>query len=149
MIKGANTYFIAFNRYLIQKNTTKYSKSQQTTEAEAGHFLYFDCKTPNFSCAKQNANGPKQWNKLCNIRFRTVMKTSTIKIGLPWNPCPCLTEAWNLKNSHAKPNNVPELSHFSVWWISFFTISIKFFFDTLKQNKNQINVKGRILNTNL
>ena len=39
-----NAYFIAFNRYIIQKNTTNYSKSQQTTEAEAGHFLYFDCK---------------------------------------------------------------------------------------------------------
>ena len=39
-----NAYFIAFNRYLIKKSTTKYSKSQQTTEAEAGHFLYFDCK---------------------------------------------------------------------------------------------------------
>ena len=39
-----NIYFIAFNRYLIRKNTTNYSKSQQTTEAEAGHFLYFDCK---------------------------------------------------------------------------------------------------------
>ena len=38
-----NIYFIAFNRYLIWKNTTNYSKSQQTTEAEAGHFLYFDC----------------------------------------------------------------------------------------------------------
>ena len=38
-----NIYFIAFNRYLVRKNTTKYSKSQQTTEAEAGHFLYFDC----------------------------------------------------------------------------------------------------------
>ena len=37
-----NIYFIAFNRYLIWKNTTNYSKSQQTTEAEAGHFLYFD-----------------------------------------------------------------------------------------------------------
>ena len=23
--------------------TTKYSESQQTTEAEVGHFLYFDC----------------------------------------------------------------------------------------------------------
>ena len=44
MINGANAYFIAFNRYLIRKNTTNYSKSQQTTEAEAGHFLYFDCK---------------------------------------------------------------------------------------------------------
>ena len=40
-----NIYFIAFNRYLIRKNTTNYSKSQQTTEAEAGHFLYFDCKS--------------------------------------------------------------------------------------------------------
>ena len=39
-----NIYFIAFNRYLIRKNTTNYSKSQQTTEAEAGHILYFDCK---------------------------------------------------------------------------------------------------------
>ena len=39
-----NIYFIAFNRYLIRKNTTNYSKSQQTTEAEARHFLYFDCK---------------------------------------------------------------------------------------------------------
>ena len=39
-----NIYFIAFNRYLIRKNTTNYSKSQQTTESEAGHFLYFDCK---------------------------------------------------------------------------------------------------------
>ena len=26
--------------------TTNYSKSQQTTEVEAGHFLYFDCKKP-------------------------------------------------------------------------------------------------------
>ena len=42
-----NIYFIAFNRYLIRKNTTNYSKSQQTTEAEAGHFLYFDCKRSN------------------------------------------------------------------------------------------------------
>ena len=38
-------YLIAFNRYPIRKNTTKYSKSQQTAEAEAGHFLYFDCNT--------------------------------------------------------------------------------------------------------
>ena len=46
-----NRYFIAFNRYLIQKNTTKYSKSQQTTEAEAGHFLYFDCKDLSYRFA--------------------------------------------------------------------------------------------------
>ena len=39
-----NIYFIVFNRYPIRKNTTKYSKSQQTTEVEEGHFLYFDCK---------------------------------------------------------------------------------------------------------
>ena len=38
-----NIYFITFSQYLIRKNTTNYSKSQQTTEAEAGHFLYFDC----------------------------------------------------------------------------------------------------------
>ena len=41
MIKVRNVYFIGFNQYIIRKNTTKYSKSQQTTEA--GHFLYFDC----------------------------------------------------------------------------------------------------------
>ena len=37
-----NIYFIAFNQYLIWKNTTNYSKSKQTIEAEAGRFLYFD-----------------------------------------------------------------------------------------------------------
>ena len=42
-----NIYFIEFNRYLIRKNTTNYSKSQQATEAEAGHFLYFDCNLMN------------------------------------------------------------------------------------------------------
>ena len=39
-----NTYFIAFNRYLIQKNTTKYSKSQQTTEAERDTFCILTVK---------------------------------------------------------------------------------------------------------
>ena len=27
------------------QNRTKYKKSQHSTEAEVGHFLYFDCKT--------------------------------------------------------------------------------------------------------
>ena len=49
-----NIYFIAFNRYLIRKNTTNYSKSQQTTEAEAGHFLYFDCKCTHAKCMDVN-----------------------------------------------------------------------------------------------
>ena len=49
-----NIYFIAFNRYLIRKNTTNYSKSQQTTEAEAGHFLYFDCKSTHAKCMDVN-----------------------------------------------------------------------------------------------
>ena len=44
-----HAYFTAFNRHLIRKNTTKYRKSQQTTEAEAGHFLYFNCKVQSSS----------------------------------------------------------------------------------------------------
>ena len=54
-----NIYFIVFNRYLIWKNTTNYSKSQQTTEAEAGHFLYFDCISKLFIYATERVH--KLW----------------------------------------------------------------------------------------
>ena len=42
-----NIYFTAFNGYLIRKNTTKYSKSQQTTEAERDTFCILTVKAPN------------------------------------------------------------------------------------------------------
>ena len=36
--------YLPINRSSLLKNRTKYSKSQQSTETEVGHFLYFDCK---------------------------------------------------------------------------------------------------------
>ena len=36
--------YLPINRFSLLKNGTKYSKSQQSTEPEVEHFLYFDCK---------------------------------------------------------------------------------------------------------
>ena len=35
--------YVSINRFSLLKNGTKYSKSQQSTGAEVGHFLYFHC----------------------------------------------------------------------------------------------------------
>jgi hypothetical protein len=56
----SNLNFIAvFADKSVTATETRYSKSQQTTEAEVGHFLYFHCKLFNKQYVKvyQHFNG--------------------------------------------------------------------------------------------
>ena len=64
------------NRSSLLKNRTKYSKSQQSTEAEVGHFLYFDCKrcpflrtylTELIRAVWLSGTVPTEWKRGCTI----------------------------------------------------------------------------------
>ena len=73
-----NIYFIVFiiNRYLVRKNTTNYSKSQQTTEAEAKRdtFCILTVKSTRNTCVDYD-NYYLKYNLKANV--------SSITFNLP------------------------------------------------------------------
>ena len=57
-----NIYFIAFNRYLIRKNTTNYSKSQQKRKRDTFCILTVILSRINHTCIATHIKEPVEHN---------------------------------------------------------------------------------------